>query len=229
MPAQITESMRVVLKEAARRQEGLRRLHGDQPGSPPWPAHPSTLAALVRRGLLERASGRTRRGSRIDTWRITEAGRLELNPPAQVMQDRPLYLARGSVRYRLLPDNRWAVDESGSSGDYTSDPHRSIDNDRHPTTEKTTAVEVLVTPADIANFTREARERETARRQQHGRTLDTHPLGDRLTRLRPIAREQRVDIHGEHRLIRHLISQGRDTAAEGRLTQLETQLGQRAA
>jgi hypothetical protein len=225
----ITANMHAVLTETRRRQEGLRRLFDDVPGKPPWPANPSTLAALVRHGLVERSENRTRRGALVIIWRITDAGREALQPPQIVKPDKPLFLARGSVRYRKLPDNRWAVDETGSTGDYTSDPGRSIDNDSHPTTDRISAVEVLVTPTDMAQYTREAREREHARLREKGRTLDSHPIGDRLQRLRLIACGREVDIHGEQRLIRHMLSQGRETAALARVAQLEAQFGQRAA
>ena len=225
----LSENMRTVLREASRKQEGLRRLFDDQPGRPPWPAHPSTLAALVRHGLLERSEARTKRGARLDVWRITDSGRMTLNPPPHIIVDKPLYLGQGSVRFRLLPDNRWTVDESGSTGDYTSDPHRSIDADRHPTSGKVCAVEVLVTPADIANYARKAREAADARKQQNGRALDKHPAGKRLQHLQLVARKRDVDIHNEQRLIKHFLSQGREAAAIARIERLETQLGERAA
>lgn len=218
--------MRDVLSEAERRQEGLRRLFDDQAR---WPANPATLNALVRHGLLARETSHTRRGVKVTIWRITDIGREALNPPEIIRADQPIYMARGSVRFRLLPDNRWAVADSENSSDYTSDPSRSIDTVKHPTTGKTTALEVLVGPTSIESYTRQARKRERERREQNGRALDTHPLTERLNLARQVALDRGVDISDDARLIRHMLATGREDHALARLVQLEARLGQRAA
>src|SRR4051812_2490544 len=72
----LTPAMRDTLRAA--RNQPLRRVHKPQPYRPPWPAHPSRLAALVRRGLLHRSADVSRKGYRMDTWTITDTGLLEL-------------------------------------------------------------------------------------------------------------------------------------------------------
>jgi hypothetical protein len=225
----LTTAMRDALEEAA--HDPLRRLHVN--GSlPPWPAHHSTLAALVGHGLLEHDRRLTKKGHRLEEWTITDAGQDALKPREIVKRDRPLYLARaGRVRYRLLPPaqgkahGRWAIDETAADGDYTSDPSRSIDHDLAPGKTRLVAVEVL----DTMGAAVKAAERETDRRRERGQELDATPIDARLDLMRRVARHHRMDVNRDARLIRHLIDKGRTQAAAARLVALETQLGQRAA
>ena len=221
-----TDNMLDALHAAASRQEGLRRLHDDRAH---WPAHPATLAALVRHGLLRREQDTTRRGLRVTIWRITDDGVLALNPAPLVQQARPIYLARGSIRYRLTSDNRWAVVDTTASRDYTSDPRRSIDTETHPATGRTTAVETLIDATSLAVYAEQARERDQDRKRENGRTLDTHPLGERMKLAQRIAAERRMDVSDDCRLIRHMLAAGREAHATARMTQLEIRLGQRVA
>jgi hypothetical protein len=83
----LTPNMHAALADAAKRSEGLRRVHDpDTPGAAPWPqlrggpANANALAALVRRGFLTRERIRRRRtGAPVDVWRITDAGREALS------------------------------------------------------------------------------------------------------------------------------------------------------
>jgi hypothetical protein len=80
----LTPAMRDALRAA--RSQPLRRVHKPEPGQPPWPAHPSRLAALVRRGLLTGPDERrSRKGHRMDVWTITDAGveALDWRPPTR--------------------------------------------------------------------------------------------------------------------------------------------------
>lgn len=95
----------------AARRGPLRRTHTPGEGKPAWPAHPSTLAALVRHGLLDRSEGRNRHGYRLDLWTITDAGRAELEPRHRFIEQRPRWMAR-----------------TGSGADYTSIRGESIDD-----------------------------------------------------------------------------------------------------
>jgi hypothetical protein len=92
--AKLTPTMRAAL-ERAKAEDGLRRVHKPGPGRPPWPAHPSTLAALVDRRLLERMLLLSRKGFLMDTWTITDTGRRALQPPRIIRRRRPLFLAEG--------------------------------------------------------------------------------------------------------------------------------------
>lgn len=91
----MTGCMRHALEQARRAgPTGLRRVHDDKPGRPAWPAHPATLAALVRRGHLEHRRVRNRRTWWVDVWTITDTGREALAPSMRTRPDRPLYLQR---------------------------------------------------------------------------------------------------------------------------------------
>lgn len=105
----LTVRMREALQDAARQE--LRRVHDDQPGRPAWPAHPSTLAALVGHGLLERSERKSRQAHRLEVWTITPAGVQVLNPAPRQLEQAARYLSR----------------PSRTTGDYTSNPRRSID------------------------------------------------------------------------------------------------------
>ena len=108
----LTPRMRAAL-EAAARPGGLRRHHKPGPGRPPWPAHPATLRALERRGLIEQEDGVNARCERVQTWRATEQGRellAELARPVR-LRHRPVWISR----------------PSRGSGDYTTIPSRAID------------------------------------------------------------------------------------------------------
>jgi hypothetical protein len=163
--------MREALTSALR--GSLRRLHDNAPGRPPWPAHPATLAALVARDLLSHDRRRTRKSWWLDEWTITDAGRDALKPREIKARDRPLYLAHsGAIRYRRLPNGRWAIDDSGDGkDDYTSDPRRSIDVDKAPDSAVLVAVE-SVNPAamnDIIARAHKRRERQLVKKRPRPR------------------------------------------------------------
>lgn len=125
----LTPSMRAAL-EQAKRHDGLRRVHNpDTPGKPLWPAHPATIHALVRHGLVDYARTVNAKGHTVDLWRTNEAGDKALRPPERFRDERPLYLANGTVRFHTLPSGRWAVSEEDHDGDYSTDPSRSVDWD----------------------------------------------------------------------------------------------------
>src|SRR4051812_28357236 len=71
----------------------LRRVHLPGPGRPPWPAAPATLRALIRHCLVEQGATRNRDGWPVDTWAITEAGRMALHPPPRQRAQRARFLA----------------------------------------------------------------------------------------------------------------------------------------
>lgn len=228
----LTNNMRATLKLAKRGP--LRRIHNpNHPGPPAWPANHATLAALVRHHLLERQQIKNKRGYNVNLWTITPAGRQALEPAERFREARPLYLARGSVRFRKQPNGRWAVITDSRSDvnedDYTSDPRQSIDRDRAPTARTQTAVPVLVDRDDLDAFTRRARRREEARKRSNGDRLDTKTSRERLEQLQRVAREHHVNISDECRLIRHMIDSGRENDALRRITKIETNLQQRAA
>lgn len=109
MVTRLTEPMRTALQAAAR--QSLRRVHTPGPGKPPWPAHASTLAALLRHELVDHGVDRDRRGYWRETWTITDQGRAALTPPQRRVSSQPKYLQR----------------EVWRGGDTTTEPHRSID------------------------------------------------------------------------------------------------------
>lgn len=206
----VTALMHATL-EAARRGP-LRRIHDGDPGQPNWPAHPTTLHALVRRELLAIDERRSGKGYRLQEWTITDAGREVLDPPIRHIQERPLYLARPSA----------------NSGDYTANPHRSIDND-HRSDGKRVAVEVLVTPVSLKKYATQAKTKREEQLRSVGRNLDGTAFDKRLQYARDSARSRRMDVTREVRLIRHMHSNGRVDNALKRLTDLEIKLGQRVA
>ena len=111
----LTRPMRDALT-AADNPQGLRRVHTTGPGKPPWPAHPTTLAALLKHDLVDHIVDRDKRGYWRETWQTNDAGRLALNPPPRKKSDRPRYLQRDVWR----------------GGDYTHESSRSIDYDQRP-------------------------------------------------------------------------------------------------
>lgn len=107
----IAGPMREALQAA--RANPLRRTHTIDPttglppeGKPPWPAAANTLAALVRRGLLERGQTRNRKDEHVDLWKITSAGRQALEPRERHIEERTVFLA-------------WT---GRGQGDFTTDP-----------------------------------------------------------------------------------------------------------
>ena len=95
--------MTPAMLEALRRSENgpLTRVHDDEKGKPPWPAPASSLAALVKHGMLERSSRISSKGKRIDEWHATELGIEALKAPARVKRDavRSLRVPGGSTRF----------------------------------------------------------------------------------------------------------------------------------
>jgi hypothetical protein len=221
----LSAPMRNALEAAARNP--LRRTHDTTAGKPSWPAHPSTLAALVDekhgRGYLVRTEERNRKGFRVDVWTLTDAGREALHPPPRFRPDKPLFMAHGAIHYRKLKSKgpkdlgRWAVVDSEQSSDYTTSRVKAIDE-----------LEVMETDR-LASFTTAAREREQERRRQNGVALDARVFDERLEHARLTARERRMDVTGELWVIRQIAGMGREQSAVRRLVRLETQLQQRAA
>jgi hypothetical protein len=111
--------MRETLEDAARQE--LRRVHEDQPGAAPWPAHPLTLAALVRRGLLSYSSRRSKRGHQLEAWSITGDGRAALEPREVFRRQADVYLTRAALSLNV-----------GGHGEYTTDPGRALCHDDAP-------------------------------------------------------------------------------------------------
>lgn len=103
--------MRSTLEEAVRHE--LRRVHDETSGAAPWPAHPVTLAALVRRGLLAHSTRKSKRGHRLDAWAITEHGRDVLAPRERFRRETLVYLRRPA---------------SENHGDFTTDRSYAIDD-----------------------------------------------------------------------------------------------------
>jgi hypothetical protein len=173
--------MRDALEDTSRRIEGLRRTFDDKAGHPTWPHHPATLAALVRRGLLEPREVRNRKGYRVQAWFITDAGRRALEPVLVIKRDVPLYLAPVSGR--------------------TSNPGRAVDYDRHPVTGRLMAVEALNPPSPDWQERAEAH-RRLARADTDAVRLSglTHPE-ERLAELRRMAAERGISISSELRLV----------------------------
>jgi hypothetical protein len=93
------------------RRQPARRIHEPGPGSPPWPHHPSTLAALLRHELVDHVVDRDRRGYWRETWTINDVGRTALEPVELTGRDVPRFLARDVWRH----------------GDYTTEQHDAAD------------------------------------------------------------------------------------------------------
>jgi hypothetical protein len=108
----LTRPMRNALEDAVRQE--LRRVH-DTPGPAAWPAHPSTLAALVRHELLTRSTRRSKRGHQLDAWTITDAGRAALQPRDIFRRQPDLYLTHA------VPETT-----TGGHGEFTTDPRRAL-------------------------------------------------------------------------------------------------------
>lgn len=165
----LSTAMRAALTAAQRGP--LRRPHAYLDAPAPWPAHPSTLQALERHGLLERHDLRNRHGHPVTTWTITPAGRSALEPREITRRPAPLYLARGSVRYHVLPNGKWGVvkdEDATGSGDYTADPARSVDRD-----PKLGALPT-VNPDDLdPTWARHAEERRAAAQDRRDRARRT--------------------------------------------------------
>ncbi len=107
----LTKHMRAALENA--RRGPLRRIHTPGPGRPPWPAHPSTLMALLRQGLVDHEVIKGNDGCWREAWTINDAGREALKPRDTTRRDSPMYLVRcGSTRFKKLPNGRWAVADS---------------------------------------------------------------------------------------------------------------------
>lgn len=102
--------MRDALDEAVCHE--LRRVY-DELGDAEWPAHPLTLAALVRHGLLVHSTRKSKRGHRLDAWTITETGREALQPRERFRRETLVYLARP------VPDHH---------GEFTTIRRHSIDD-----------------------------------------------------------------------------------------------------
>lgn len=110
----LTRLMRNALEDAVRQE--LRRIH-DTPGVAAWPAHPSTLAALVRHELLARSTRRSKRGHQLDAWTITDAGRAALRPRDIFRREPDLYLTRA------VPATALGV---AAHGEYTTNPEHAL-------------------------------------------------------------------------------------------------------
>lgn len=108
----MTKNMLAALK-TAEKQQTLRRTHIPGPGEPKWPTgiHPSTLAALVKTGLLQLGEIRDRNGYKVTTWTPTDAGREALKPKAVIHKDTPRFMRR----------------PSRSGGDYSASHIHAID------------------------------------------------------------------------------------------------------
>lgn len=154
----------------------LRRVHLPGPGSPPWPAAPATLRALIRHGLLEQGTTRNRDGWPVDTWTITEAGRTVLHPPPRERVHRAKFLAHSVTEHGYLQPA------------YTDDPRRAMRDDRGAI-ERVDPAEVsfLLSPQALARRTREL----AAFAERAG--LDDE-LGALRRALASIDRRRRVDL-----------------------------------
>jgi hypothetical protein len=222
-----------VLATAAKHgQVGLRRIHKPDAPLPPWPAHPTTLRALVVRQLLHYERARHRSGCPLDRWTVTDLGKQALEPIEIVKRDTPVYLARGGgqVKYRKLSNGRWAIDgSSDGNGDYTTDASKSIDTDRQPGTRAFVAVEVLVGPAELDVFARKAQEREQDRLREEGDRLDGLAIQYRIELATHTAMHRRVDITSDLRLVRHMAANNRHQHATQKLAEIEATLSLRDA
>lgn len=217
----LTPNMRQALELA--RRNPLRRTH-DTAGKPPWPAHPNTLLALIGHDLLKHTQLENRHGHRVDVWEITDLGKVALEPVETIKLQPILYLSRpGGIRYRKLPNNRWVVDDTGNtSGDYTTDPSRSVDTDRAPNSKAPVAIPTLVQPHHLDEYAENAAQRQN----DHVDALD---LNQRLANVIEQAKRRKRNLQSDARLVRFMIDQGRTRNAEARLVKLEQDLQIRAA
>jgi hypothetical protein len=122
----------------------LRRVHRPGPGAPAWPAPPATLRALVRHELVVMGAIRDRDGWPVDTWTITDAGRLALHPPPRERVARAKFLAHSVTAHGYLQPA------------YTDDPRRAMRDDAGAI-ERVDPAEVsfLLPPSVLARRTRE--------------------------------------------------------------------------
>jgi hypothetical protein len=100
----LSPAMRDALRAA--RSQPLRRVHKPGPGRPPWPAHPSTLRALLnphRGACLRRTERPSRQGHVVEEFWITELGIMSLDyrPPGRDTV-RLLRVPGGSTRLMQL-------------------------------------------------------------------------------------------------------------------------------
>jgi hypothetical protein len=173
----LTANMREALQHAAK--DPLRRVHKPGPGRPPWPASPSTLRALERRGLLEHTVIRNRHAHKVEVWTATEAGRQALEPPQRRQPvDRPRFIAR----------------PSRGGGDYTVSPQRALD-----TAPGMGALEA-VDEATLQRYAKQAREKPRISQQQVWQQVRLE-IEQRLTDLE--AGELTRDALRHLRLLRH--------------------------
>lgn len=232
----LTSTMHTTLEVAAKHgQVGLRRVH--KPNERPlWPAHPSTLKALVLRQLLKHEHAKHRHGWPLERWTVTDQGHHALLPVERTIRDLPVYLSRsgGQIKYRKLPSTsttdlgRWTIDDdTDGNGDYTTDPSRSIDIDRAPNSRTHLAVCVLVGPAELDVFASKAQDRENDRLKAAGDRLDTLPIDYRLDKVAEHAASARVDVTVDVRKIRHLHALNRVQPALNHLVELEQRLALR--
>lgn len=164
------------------------------------------------------------------TWiaLIAKTGRALLHRPLPDNQPAVFLAHAGRIRYRRLPNRRWAIDEDADGdGDYSTDPRHSIDHDQIPG-GKTAAV-AAVSPSDLANFAKHARQREAKRQREHTKTLKAMTPRTRLQAAQTEASQRRIDVTSDVRLINHMLTAGRTSDAEVALRRLETKLHHRAA
>lgn len=135
--------------EAAVRQE-LRRVHDQQGADPPrWPAHPLTLAALVRHGLLRYSSRKSKRGHQLEAWAITDRGRDALRPREVFRHQADVFLTRAALSLNV-----------GGHGEYTTDRARALCGDDAP----------IIDPASLDRaWTEIAEERRAAAQDRRAR------------------------------------------------------------
>ena len=186
-PTPLTENMRTVLELATK--QTLTRVHNPQePGKPPWPANPVTLHALVRHELVRLDERLSRQRYRIQEWTITERGREALKPQIRLAPDRPRYLCR----------------PSRTTGDYTYDHTQSLDIDTPPENGTRMAVET-VGPSVLAQFARDARDREKTAKLERERQKDNLQLYERLQRALEEAESKGIDTRHQQASIRQRI------------------------
>jgi hypothetical protein len=138
----LTALMTEALRRA--RHAPLRRVHAPGPGRPPWPASPATLHALVRHELVAVAVTRNRDGWPVDTWTLTTAGRLVLDPPPRRVAHRAKFLAHSTDEHGHLQPA------------YTDDPRRAMRDDGGAIERVDPAeVQFLVSPRVLARRARE--------------------------------------------------------------------------
>lgn len=165
--------MRTAL-EAARRNDGLRRIHTPGPGKPPWPAPSATLTALLRHDLVDHYVDKDRDGNWRETWTINDNGRQALEPPLRVVPDSPQLMRCSGTTTRIMQGGVW----------------REF---AHPEPEKTRAL-----PASSEH----SRRLHVATRA-HAYDQRLRPLtpSERYDELRALARERGVDVRSDLRVI----------------------------